>query len=217
MGQRPSFSHLTGYPEAVASAQDFAPYGCTDGPTLSLDASSDDPLWVEVDALRLKQVMVNLVKNAIKFVSRASCASARGVRAPARSSSGARTRVLASPTARSTPYSISTSSSTFTRIIATRLSPHTRGTRDTTAAHHVRAGCGRRRPRAAATKLTLCACHTPDGDGSRNRWPRLLRSKAHSATLTLKAWRTSASAISGLSMPRPRSIEKEQDRLAFHQ
>ena len=32
MGQRPSFSHLTGYPEAVASAQDFAPYGCTDVP-----------------------------------------------------------------------------------------------------------------------------------------------------------------------------------------
>ena len=31
MGQRPSFSHLTGYPEAVASAQDFAPYGHTDG------------------------------------------------------------------------------------------------------------------------------------------------------------------------------------------
>ena len=30
MGQRPSFSHLTGYPEAVASAQDFAPYGHTD-------------------------------------------------------------------------------------------------------------------------------------------------------------------------------------------
>ena len=31
MGQRPSFSHLTGYPEAVASAQDFAPYDRTDG------------------------------------------------------------------------------------------------------------------------------------------------------------------------------------------
>ena len=30
MGQRPSLSHLTGYPEAVASAQDFAPYGHTD-------------------------------------------------------------------------------------------------------------------------------------------------------------------------------------------
>ena len=30
MGQRPSFSHLTGYPEAVASAQDFAPYGHTE-------------------------------------------------------------------------------------------------------------------------------------------------------------------------------------------
>ena len=30
MGQRPSFSHLTGYPEAVASAQDFAPYDDTD-------------------------------------------------------------------------------------------------------------------------------------------------------------------------------------------
>ena len=28
MGQRPSLSHLIGYPEAVASAQDFAPYGC---------------------------------------------------------------------------------------------------------------------------------------------------------------------------------------------
>ena len=30
VGQRPSLSHLIGYPEAVASAQDFAPYGCTD-------------------------------------------------------------------------------------------------------------------------------------------------------------------------------------------
>ena len=27
VGQRPSLSHLIGYPEAVASAQDFAPYG----------------------------------------------------------------------------------------------------------------------------------------------------------------------------------------------
>ena len=36
MGQRPSFSHLTGYPEAVASAQDFAPYGHTDGCVVSL-------------------------------------------------------------------------------------------------------------------------------------------------------------------------------------
>ena len=38
MGQRPSFSHLTGYPEAVASAQDFAPYGCTE--RISLDSRS---------------------------------------------------------------------------------------------------------------------------------------------------------------------------------
>ena len=37
MGQRPSFSHLTGYPEAVASAQDFAPYGCTEYQTPWMD------------------------------------------------------------------------------------------------------------------------------------------------------------------------------------
>ena len=30
VGQRPSLSHLIGYPEAVASAQDFAPYGHTE-------------------------------------------------------------------------------------------------------------------------------------------------------------------------------------------
>jgi signal transduction histidine kinase len=36
------------------------------GPAISVE--SLEPLWVHVDALRLKQVMVNLVKNAIKFV-----------------------------------------------------------------------------------------------------------------------------------------------------
>ena len=33
-----------------------------------LSVATDEPLWVEVDPLRLKQVMMNLAKNAVKFV-----------------------------------------------------------------------------------------------------------------------------------------------------
>ena len=47
MGQRPSFSHLTGYPEAVASAQDFAPYGHTEvGLILAPHLASRRSFWL---------------------------------------------------------------------------------------------------------------------------------------------------------------------------
>jgi len=47
-----------------------SPLSPSQGPVLFVEEAvlKGDPLWVEIDALRLKQVFVNLTKNALKFV-----------------------------------------------------------------------------------------------------------------------------------------------------